>query len=171
MENFLRCFANAAPHKRFDYLHLAEFWYNTSWHSSLKQTPFFVLYGQSPRQLGVDSLAACSVASLEEWLQQKTVMQALIQQQLARAQNRMKMQADKHRTKRSFDVGTWVYVKLQPYVQTSLVARASQKLSYRFLVHTSLQPKWELWRTNYSCHRHQASIRSFMSPSSRLRCR
>jgi hypothetical protein len=44
----------------------------------------------------------------------------------------MKMQADKHRTERSFAVGTWVYVKLQPYVQTSVAARASQKLSYRF---------------------------------------
>jgi hypothetical protein len=52
-------------------------------------------------------------------------MQALIQQQLARAQNRMKLQADKHRTERSFEVGTWVYVKLQPYVQTSVAARAN----------------------------------------------
>jgi transposase InsO family protein len=48
METFLRCFANAAPSKWFDYLHLAKFWYNTSWHSSLQQTPFQVLYGHSP---------------------------------------------------------------------------------------------------------------------------
>ena len=44
----------------------------------------------------------------------------------------MKMQADKNRTERSFSVGTWVYVKLQPYVQTSVAARANQKLSFRF---------------------------------------
>jgi hypothetical protein len=42
------------------------------------------------------------------------------------------MQADKNRTERSFSVGTWVYVKLQPYVQTSVAARANQKLSFRF---------------------------------------
>jgi transposase InsO family protein len=35
METFLRCFANAVPSKWFDWLHLAEFWYNTSWHSSI----------------------------------------------------------------------------------------------------------------------------------------
>lgn len=39
------------------------------------------------------------------------------------------MQADKNHTERSFDVCSWVYVKLQPYVQTSV---ASQKLSFRF---------------------------------------
>lgn len=79
MEQFLRCFANAAPHKWYEYLHLAEFWYNTSWHSSLKQTPFFVLYGQSPHRLGLHSSASCSVPSLDAWLQQKAVMQTLIQ--------------------------------------------------------------------------------------------
>jgi len=132
METFLRCFANAAPNKWFDFLHLAEYWYNTTWHSSLQQSPFQVLYGQSPRQLGIDSSAACSVTSLAEWMQQKAAMQSLIQQHLARARNRMKLQADKKRTERSFPLGAWVYVKLQPYVQTSLAPRANQKLAYRF---------------------------------------
>ena len=45
METFLRCFANAVPSKWFDWLHLAEFWYNTTWHSSLQQSPFQALYG------------------------------------------------------------------------------------------------------------------------------
>jgi hypothetical protein len=44
----------------------------------------------------------------------------------------MKMQADKNRTKRSFSVGAWVYIKLQPYIQTSVASRANQKLSFRF---------------------------------------
>lgn len=91
METFLRCFANAAPSKWFDYLHLVEFWYNTTWHSALQQSPFQALYGQSPRQLGLDSTSTCTVDSLEEWMQQKSAMQALIQQHLARAKNRMKV--------------------------------------------------------------------------------
>jgi hypothetical protein len=90
METFLRCFANAAPSKWFDWLHLAEFWYNTTWHSSLQQSPFQVLYGHSPRQLGIDSSAACLVSSIAEWMQQKTSVQELIQHHLARARNRMK---------------------------------------------------------------------------------
>jgi hypothetical protein len=132
METFLRCFANAVPSKWQDWLHLAEFWYNTTWHSALKQSPFFVLYGHTPRQLGIEAASACTVSSLADWLSRKALVQTLIQHQLARAKNRMKMQADKNRTERSFDVGTWVYLKLQPYIQSSVAARSNQKLSYRF---------------------------------------
>jgi hypothetical protein len=103
-----------------------------TWHSALQQSPFYVLYGQSPRQLGIDSSAACSVDSLDEWLQHRSTVQALIHQHLARAKNRMKMQADKNRTERTFAIGDWVYVKFQPYVQTSVAPRANQKLAYRF---------------------------------------
>ena len=44
----------------------------------------------------------------------------------------MKMQADKNRTERMFEVGDWVYLKLQPYVHTSLARRSSQKLGFKY---------------------------------------
>jgi ribosomal protein L21E len=47
-------------------------------------------------------------------------MNKLVQQQLLRAQQRMKSQADKKIMDRSFQVGDSVYLKLQPYVQTSI---------------------------------------------------
>lgn len=59
-------------------------------------------------------------------------MQSLIQQHLERAQRRMKDQADKRRSERHFSPGDWVYLKLQPYVQTSLGPRANQKLAFKF---------------------------------------
>lgn len=43
----------------------------------------------------------------------------------------MKKQADQHRSERSFSVGDLVYLKLQPYVQTSLAPRSHQKLAFR----------------------------------------
>ena len=44
----------------------------------------------------------------------------------------MKRQADKHRSDRSFAVGDWVFLKVQPYVESSLARRANQKLAFRF---------------------------------------
>lgn len=55
------------------------------------------------------------------------------QQQLKHDQDRMKHQANKHRTDCSFVVGDMVYVKLQPFIQTNLAAqRQYQKLAFRY---------------------------------------
>ena len=43
LETYLRCFVHTCPTKWSSWLPLAEFWYNTSFHSSLGNTPFFVL--------------------------------------------------------------------------------------------------------------------------------
>lgn len=59
-------------------------------------------------------------------------MTELVQQHLSRAQHHMKLQADKNRSERSFSVGDLVYLKLQPYVQSSLAPRANQKLAFRY---------------------------------------
>jgi hypothetical protein len=44
----------------------------------------------------------------------------------------MKLQADKHRTERSFEVGEKVWLKLQPYVQSPVAHRASHKLAFKY---------------------------------------
>lgn len=44
----------------------------------------------------------------------------------------MKHQADKHRLERSFEVGTEVFLRLQPYIQSSVIKRACHKLSFKF---------------------------------------
>lgn len=59
-------------------------------------------------------------------------MNELLKQHLLRAQHRMKSQADKNRSERSFSVGELVYLKLQPYVQSSVLSRSSNKLSFKF---------------------------------------
>jgi transposase InsO family protein len=44
METYLRCFVHACPSKWIHWLPLAEFWYNSTFHSALGRTPFEVLY-------------------------------------------------------------------------------------------------------------------------------
>jgi hypothetical protein len=59
-------------------------------------------------------------------------MTDVIKQHLVRAQHRMKVQTDKRRSDISFQVGDKVFLKLQPYVQSSLARRAHQKLAFKF---------------------------------------
>jgi hypothetical protein len=132
VEAYLRCFVQACPSKWSKWLALAEFWYNTNYHSALKKSPFEVLYGHPPCYFGIRGTDACAVPDLEEWLQERQTMTELLRQQLVRVQQRMKLQADKHRTERSFDVGDQVWLKLQPYIQTTVAPRANHKLSFKY---------------------------------------
>lgn len=132
LETYLRCFVHACPHKWIQWLSLAEFWYNTSTHSALGRTPFEVLYGFPPRHLVLDVDAAVPVPELSQWLQDRDLMHSVIQQHLLRAQERMKRQADKGRSERNFAVGDLVFLKLQPYVQSSVARCSNNKLAFRF---------------------------------------
>lgn len=59
-------------------------------------------------------------------------MQELLRQHLERIRLRMKHQADKNRSERTFAVGDSVYLKLQPYVQSSVAPRAHHKLLFKY---------------------------------------
>jgi hypothetical protein len=63
---------------------------------------------------------------------ERNLVHKLIQQQLLRAQQRMKSQADKNRSEREFQIGDMVYLKLQPHIQSSVVFHSNQKLSFRY---------------------------------------
>jgi hypothetical protein len=69
---------------------------------------------------------------LEEWLVHRSNMHHLIQEHLLQAQDRMKKQADKHRFEREFAMGSMVYMKLQPYVQSFVLPKSYHKLSFKY---------------------------------------
>lgn len=89
---------NACPSKWNQWIALAEYWYNTTFHSSHGKTPFEVLYGHPPRHFGISADYHCKAEELDTWLTERAHMQELIRAQLLRAQQHMKHQADKNRT-------------------------------------------------------------------------
>lgn len=125
LETFLRCFVHTCPKQWRHWLDQAEYWYNTTWHSALGRSPFEVLYGYPPRHFGIATSSDAPVTDLKTWLADRELMTEVIRQHLNRAKQRMKKQADMHRSERQFQLDDLVYVKLQPYVQSSLAQRSN----------------------------------------------
>ena len=102
LEQYLSAFAAAKPTAWVDWLPLAEYWFNTNFHSSTKVTPFEALYGYPPPRLLDYIPSTTSVEAVDDHLQKRQQIMSLLKQNLVLAQERMKNQADKHRVERSF---------------------------------------------------------------------
>jgi transposase InsO family protein len=132
LEQYLRCAAHDSPTKWRKWLPMAEFWYNSSFHTSLGCSPFQALYGVEPNFGAMPNLGSATGTAITDVAAERQAFQDLLREHLLRAQVRMKNQADKHRSDRQFQVGDDVLLKLQPYVQSSLVQRPSAKMALKF---------------------------------------
>lgn len=111
---------------------MAEFWYNSSFHTALGCTPFKALYRVEPNFGAMPNLVVTDSSPVAESALEYQAQTELIRAQLLRAQQRMKTYADKNGTERQFSVGEQVLLKLQPYAQQSVVNRPYPKLSYKY---------------------------------------
>jgi hypothetical protein len=57
---------------------------------------------------------------VEDHIENQQQVRQILKDNLTMAQNHMKQQADQHCSERSFEVGDWVVLRLQPYKQMSL---------------------------------------------------
>ncbi|GJX69685.1 transposon ty3-G gag-pol polyprotein [Tanacetum coccineum] len=129
---YLRCFTGDKPKKWTEWLPWAEYSYNTSMHTSTKMMPFQVVYGRLPPKLVPYIPGTTKVQEVDEYLCDRDEVLRQLRNNLLAAQNRMKVNADRHRRELEFNVGDLVYIKLQPYRQSSVVSRYSAKLAPRF---------------------------------------
>ncbi|PNX77561.1 transposon Tf2-1 polyprotein [Trifolium pratense] len=132
LETYLRCFIADQPRTWVSWVHWAEYWFNTTFHSTAEKTPFEIVYGRPPPLLSRWVQGETRVESVQRDLLDRDEALRQLKSQLLRAQEKMKSQADKRRTDRSFICGEWVFVKLRAHRQQSVVTRINAKLAARY---------------------------------------
>jgi hypothetical protein len=120
------------PKQWTKWLPLAELWYNTSFHSSLHCTLFKALYGVDPPSGILPQLKLTDNSDVSVILKERQLFTEILKNQLAKAQNKMKIFADSNKSVRAFQVGEALLLKLQPYAQSSMVNCPFPKLAFKY---------------------------------------
>lgn len=132
LESYLRCFAAEQPKSWSYWIPWAEYWYNTTYHVSIGKSPFEVVYGRQPPKLLRFLSNETKVAAVALELKDRDEALNQLKLHLLKAQQQMQSYANKKRRDLKFEVGEWVFLKLRPHRQQSVVKRINQKLAARF---------------------------------------
>ena len=90
LEAYLRSFITDKQNKCLKWLHLAEWWYNSSYHTSTKMTPFQALYGYVPPRWKEIVQVDAKVPAIKSQLEENQKIMQVLKDNLIMAQNRMK---------------------------------------------------------------------------------
>lgn len=110
---------------------LVEFAYNSSWHSSIRMTPFEAMYGYNCSTPLSFSDPGNKVEISQQMLERMDQELNKIRQNLREAQKRHKLYYDKNRRPLTFDLGDMVFLKVIPN-RTNLMLGRDRRLTPRF---------------------------------------
>jgi hypothetical protein len=125
-------FAGDRPKGWLRWLPWAEYCYNTSFQSSLRTTPFRVVYGRDPPALIPYQPGSARVQALDRQLLDRDTFLAEIRDRLLHAQELMKKQYDEKHIPAEFAVGDWVWLRLHQRMVAAITDKSAGKLSPRF---------------------------------------
>ncbi len=103
LEHYLRAFVVDKPSLWVEWLPLAEYWFNTNYHTSTKLSPFEILYGYLPPKLVEFVTGLTRVPAVEDLLEHRQQVMGILEHNLRAAQVRMKQHVDKHKSEREFE--------------------------------------------------------------------
>lgn len=129
---YLRCVTGDRPRTWIDWLPWAEYCYNTAFHSSLRTTPFQVVYGRAPPTLPPYQAGSAQTETVDALLIERDAFLQEVRTRLLQAQEYARRYYDTHHRAVEFSTGDWVWLRLLHRRVQSLVPGRRTKLSPRF---------------------------------------
>jgi hypothetical protein len=110
LKMYLRCAISSTSKQWVNWLPLAELWYNTSYHSALKCSPFKALYEVDPNFAAAPDVMTVNNTEMAQTLTERSHFSALLKEQLPRVQNKMKIDANSRQSEHQFQVENMFYL-------------------------------------------------------------
>ena len=129
---YLRCLTGDRPRQWLRWLPWAEYVFNTAYQSSLKDTPFRVVYGRDPPSIRSYEPGETRVAAVAKTMEERDAFLADVRYRLEQAQALQKLHYDKAHRPVVYNVGDWVLLRLRQRAVSSLPQAVTGKLKQRF---------------------------------------
>jgi hypothetical protein len=128
---YLRCLTGDRPRQWLQWLPWAEYVFNTAYQSSLRDTPFRVVYGRDPPSIRSYEPGETRVAAVARTMEDREFL-ADVRHRLEQAQVVQKKHYDRVHRDITYQVGDWVLLRLRHRSPASLATAPAGKLKPRY---------------------------------------
>jgi len=129
---YLRCITGDRPREWLRWLPWAEFVFNTAYQTSLRETPFRIVYGRDPPSIRSYEPGETRVAAVAKSMEEREEFLADVRLRLEQAQAVQKRHYDKVHRHVAYQVGDWALLRLRQRAASSLPQAVTGKLKPRF---------------------------------------
>jgi hypothetical protein len=129
---YLRCLTGDRPKQWLQWLPWAEYVFNTAYQSSLRDTPFRIVYGRDPPSIRSYEPGDTRVAAVARTMEERAEFLADVRHRLEQAQAVQKKYYDQGHRNVKYQVGEWVLLRLRHRAPASLPTDGAGKLKPRF---------------------------------------
>lgn len=130
---YLRCFTGDRPRQWLRWLPWAEYTYNTAYQTSLRDTPFRVVYGREPPSIRSYEPGETRVAAVARDMEAREAFLEEVRYRLEQAQATQKLYYDRHHRQVSYQPGDWALLRLRQRAASSMPRTTTGKLKPRFV--------------------------------------
>jgi hypothetical protein len=120
------------PRAWLDWLPWVEFYYNSSYHSALRATPFQVVYGKTPPAIPPYQMGTAQTETVDTMLADRDEFLLEVCTRLTQVQEYARRYYDAHHMELEFKEGAWVWLRLLNRPTRSLVPGPHTKLSPKY---------------------------------------